>query len=188
MLGAVAVATIVALAVVYDQEKSKNTLAPSGGTMGVTTVPISTATPTSTPSNNPWDRYRLPDTLKPRYYNLTLWPRLQVDQHGLYVFTGSSSVVFSCVKKTDLVLIHSNKLNLTAIDGHLARLTALDRTTAPAIKATWLQVETQFLVVQLNGMLSVGLSYQLDTEFRGELTDDLGGFYRSEFDEDGEKK
>ncbi|KAJ8417589.1 hypothetical protein AAFF_G00224320 [Aldrovandia affinis] len=190
LLGAVAVAMIVALSIVYAQEKSKNVSGPNGRTMAVTTVSTSTAAPTTTPtpSNNTWDRYRLPDTLKPQYYNLTLWPRLQVNQHGLYIFTGNSSVVFTCVKETDLVLIHSNNLNLTDIDGHLARLTALDRTIAPAINATWLQVETEFLVVQLKGKLSAGRSYQLDTEFQGELTDNLGGFYRSEYDEDGEKK
>ncbi|CAB1323360.1 unnamed protein product [Coregonus sp. 'balchen'] len=122
----------------------------------------------------PWDRYRLPDTLKPDHYNLTLWPRLTVNAQGLYIFTGESYVVFQCVKETDLILIHSNKLNYTKWDdGHLAKLTALGSTPAPTIKKSWLQLTTQFLVLELNGKLAVGESYQLDTVFVGELADDL---------------
>ncbi|KAJ7997844.1 hypothetical protein DPEC_G00216380 [Dallia pectoralis] len=137
----------------------------------------------------PWDKYRLPDTLKPDHYNLTLWPRLTANAQGLYVFTGESYVVFQCVKVTDLILIHSNKLNYsTSEDGHLAKLTALGSKPAPTIKNTWLQETTQFLVIQLNGKLAVGESYQLDTEFVGELADDLAGFYRSEYEENGVKR
>ncbi|XP_036390835.1 alanyl (membrane) aminopeptidase b [Megalops cyprinoides] len=183
VVGAGAVATIIALSVVYAQEKSKNVSTEDGQT---TTVKPPTTTPT--PSNEPWDKYRLPDTLQPETYNVFLWPRLQMDQHGMYIFTGNSSVVFRCVKETDLILIHSNKLNLTMFGEHHAKLSAGDGPAPPSIKKTWLQVETQFLVVQLNGKLTAGKTYELFTEFRGELADDLGGFYRSEYYVDGVKK
>uniref|UniRef100_A0A3B1JJU4 Aminopeptidase n=1 Tax=Astyanax mexicanus TaxID=7994 RepID=A0A3B1JJU4_ASTMX len=178
VLGAGAVATIIALSVVYSQEKSKN------GTTTATTSTGSTAAPTTVPSNEPWDKYRLPDTLLPDSYELTLWPRLEPDSRNIYIFTGSSSVVFRCVKDTDLILIHSNKLNLTADPS----LTALGSTPAPTIKDYWMQVTTQYLVIQLNGTLKAGESYSLFTEFEGELADDLGGFYRSEYTESGVRK
>uniref|UniRef100_A0A8B9KV78 Aminopeptidase n=1 Tax=Astyanax mexicanus TaxID=7994 RepID=A0A8B9KV78_ASTMX len=206
VLGAGAVATIIALSVVYSQEKSKNgdviatttTISPPGttgtttttsppGTTGTTTATTSTgstAAPTTVPSNEPWDKYRLPDTLLPDSYELTLWPRLEPDSRNIYIFTGSSSVVFRCVKDTDLILIHSNKLNLTADPS----LTALGSTPAPTIKDYWMQVTTQYLVIQLNGTLKAGESYSLFTEFEGELADDLGGFYRSEYTESGVRK
>ncbi|XP_061100577.1 aminopeptidase N-like [Conger conger] len=187
LLGAVAVLTIIALSIVYSQEKSKNAAANGGEGAGVTSPPP-TSTPTLMPSNDPWDQYRLPDTLRPEYYNVTLWPRLSMDQNGMFIFTGSSSVVFTCVKETDLILIHSNKLNLTTFDRHMARLTAVGPAAVPTVETTWLQTETQYLVVQLSGMLTVGQAYQLDTEFQGELADDLGGFYRSEYVEDGVEK
>lgn len=60
--------------------------------------------------------------------------------------------------------------------------------SAPSIKSSWLQLETQYLVLQLNGKLSEGQKYQLFTEFSGELADDLAGFYRSEYEEDGIQK
>uniref|UniRef100_A0A3B4ZW54 Aminopeptidase n=1 Tax=Stegastes partitus TaxID=144197 RepID=A0A3B4ZW54_9TELE len=136
----------------------------------------------------PWDSYRLPTALVPEYYNITLWPRLSRDPNtGLYIFTGHSTVQFECVKETDLILIHSNKLNYTKLDdAHIVRLTS--GASAPGIESTWLQNKTQYLVIQLNGKLSPGRTYQLYAEFTGELADDLAGFYRSEYVEDGVRK
>ncbi len=152
---------------------------------------VTTAAPhrTSAPSNEPWDKYRLPDALRPEYYNVTLWPRLVPDEQGMYIFTGKSGVAFMCVKETDLILIHSNELNFTLTsEMHHAKLMGLGGTSAPAILKTWFQTQTQFMVIQLKGNLHVGKSYWLYMEFRGELSDDLGGFYRSEYTEKGVKK
>ncbi|XP_045068708.1 aminopeptidase N-like isoform X2 [Coregonus clupeaformis] len=181
IVGTGVVAAIIALSVVYSQEKAKNQEAvkPTDGGGGV--LPTTPSTP-----KDPWDHYRLPDSLSPVSYNITLWPRLVVNAStGLYVFTGQSAVVFQCKKDTDLILIHSNKLNLTLLNGHNARLTGLDGSTAPTIKKSWLQVPTQFLVIQLDSNLMVGKQYELYTDFIGELADDLGGFYRSEYTEEG---
>uniref|UniRef100_A0A671SHD3 Aminopeptidase n=1 Tax=Sinocyclocheilus anshuiensis TaxID=1608454 RepID=A0A671SHD3_9TELE len=185
-LGAGAVLTIFALSVVYAQEKRKNEVNARDGTRIVTT-----AAPhrTSAPSNEAWDKYRLPDALLPEYYNVTLWPRLVPDEQGMYIFTGKSGVVFTCVKETNLILIHSNELNFTLTsEMHHAKLTGLGGTSAPAILKTWFQTQTQFMVIQLKGKLQVGKSYWLYTEFRGELSDNLGGFYRSEYTENDVKK
>ncbi|KAG9266986.1 aminopeptidase Ey-like [Astyanax mexicanus] len=181
LLAAAALATIVALSIVYSKEKAKKSHQVSDG-------PTSRMPPTTPLSNEPWDKYRLPNTLKPQFYNISLWPRLSIDAKGMYVFTGSSGVAFTCEKETDLIIIHCHKLNLTLFDGRHAKLTGMQGATAPAIKKTWFQLETQYLVVQLKGRLKPGKAYWLYTEFRGELTDDLQGFYRSEYEEDGVKK
>lgn len=60
--------------------------------------------------------------------------------------------------------------------------------SAPTIKSSWLQPKTQYLVIQLTSKLTQGRKYQLYTEFIGELADDLAGFYRSEYEEDGVRK
>ncbi|XP_076155196.1 aminopeptidase N-like [Alosa pseudoharengus] len=185
ILGAGAVATIIVLSVAYSQEKSKNV-----EVNPTTTTTTTTGVPVTTPAlNEPWHQYRLPDSILPDSYEVTLWPRLMKNPAGLYIFTGDSEVTFRCVKETDLILIHSNKLNLTVNgDGKLATLTAEDGSTPPAITDTWLEVRTQYLVVKLNGNLKVGPRYVLHTGFTGELADDLGGFYRSVYMEDGVEK
>lgn len=186
--GIAAAATIIALSVVYSQEKAKNddqvTIPGTTSTLKPSTA--SSTTP-STPKE-PWERYRLPDSLEPVSYSVTLRPRLKPNADGLYIFTGNSTVVFKCVNDTDLILIHSYKLNLTFSEGHHAKLNGLNGATAPALNKTWLEVPTQFLVIQLNSPLKAGSMYELFTEFVGELSDDLGGFYRSVYMEDNVEK
>ncbi|XP_056268750.1 aminopeptidase N-like isoform X2 [Pseudoliparis swirei] len=182
VLAVTALVTIIALSIAYDKERAKKRDTLGDGT--------SMPTPFTTPSGpkEPWDHYRLPVSLAPVSYNVTLWPRLKPGADGMYFFTGKSAVVVRCVKETDLLIIHSNKLNLTSFNGHHAVLTGLGQATAPAIQKSWLVVNTEFLVLQLRSGLSVGASYVLYTEFKGELADDLEGFYRSEYTEDGVRK
>ncbi|XP_051808617.1 aminopeptidase N-like [Acanthochromis polyacanthus] len=186
-----AVATIIALSVVYSQEKAKNNDSkPPLSTEPPDPTTAKPASQTTAEPYEPWLDYRLPGTLKPIHYNVTLWPRLTPDATGKYIFTGESLVEFLCVEETDVILIHSNKLNYgTLRDGHSVRLTAVSgRNTALGIKSMWLKLETQYLVVQLDGKMTKGNYYSFKTVFHGELADDLGGFYRSEYIENGVKK
>lgn len=180
---AAALTIIIALSVAYNNEKSKNRGTGAASTASTSTPPVTSYTP-----KDPWDYYRLPSSLLPLSYNVTLWPRLEPDADGMYIFTGHSVVIFTCLKNTDLVIIHSTKLNLTTFSEHHAKLTGLNGASPPAIERSWFVDRTEYLVLQLRGQLSVGASYALYTEFRGELADDLQGFYRSEYTEDGVKK
>ncbi|KAF3689288.1 Aminopeptidase N [Channa argus] len=188
ILGAGALATIIALSVVYSQEKAKNNVNPSPTDEGPTIRPTVT---TPAPSNEPWDKYRLPTSLVPESYNVLLRPYLTPDETTeLYIFTGNSTVEFVCVEETDLILIHSHKLNYSKLeDGKLATLISLNTAVkAPSIQSTMIQKVTQYLVIHLDGKLVKGQRYQLFTAFTGELADDLGGFYRSVYDEGGVKR
>ncbi|XP_066414870.1 aminopeptidase N [Molothrus aeneus] len=183
VLGLGAVATIIALSVVYAQEKNK-------GISDGTTTTASPGTSTTTPApNNPWNRWRLPATLKPEFYNVSLQPFLKPDANNMYIFKGNSSVVFLCEEATNLILIHSKKLNYTMQGSFHATLQAEDGDSAPAISRTWLETPTQYLVVQLDTPLKQGQRYRLSSSFTGELADDLAGFYRSEYtDNSGNKQ
>lgn len=186
VLAAIALATIIALSIAYDKERAKNRGNPGDeGTGSYSTSPPST---THFAPKELWDHYRLPGSLVPVSYNVTLWPRLEPNTDGLYIFTGHSTVVFSCVKETDLIIIHSKKLNLTTFSGHHVRLSGLGEATAPSVQKSWLVEKTEYLVLLLRSSLTVGATYVLHTEFQGELADDLQGFYRSEYTEDGVKK
>lgn len=184
VLGLGAVATIIALSVVYAQEKNKGT---SDVDSSTTASPGISTTTTPAP-NNPWNRWRLPTTLKPEFYEVSLQPFLKPDANNMYIFKGNSSVVFTCEEATNLILIHSNKLNYTMQGSFHATLQAEGGGTAPAISNTWLETPTQYLVVQLETPLQQGQQYRLSSSFTGELADDLAGFYRSEYtDESGNR-
>ncbi|NXT62018.1 AMPN Aminopeptidase, partial [Chaetops frenatus] len=183
VLGLGAVATIIALSVLYAQEKNNGT--PDVGTNS-TVGPTITSTPAP---NNPWNRWRLPASLKPEIYEVSLQPFLEPDASNMYIFKGNSSVVFVCEEATNLILIHSNKLNYTMQGSFHATLQAEGGGRAPTISRTWLETPTQYLVVQLDAPLQQGQRYRLSSSFTGELADDLAGFYRSEYtDESGNKQ
>lgn len=101
------------------------------------------------------------------------------------VVSGQSSVDFKCVEETDLILIHSNKLNYPKAP---TLVSVSSGVTAPTIEKYWLQNVTQYLVIELGGKLMKDHMYRLSTDFDGELANDLGGFYRSEYEEDGVTK
>ncbi|NXL36569.1 AMPN Aminopeptidase, partial [Glaucidium brasilianum] len=188
-----AVATIIALSVVYAQEKppptdvgttTTTTAAPRPTTPPppvTDTAPTTAVSPSSAPPQYPWNRWRLPTTLTPESPPPTLQPFLTPDANNVYIFKGNSSVVFVCTEATDLILIHSNKLNYTLQGSFHASLQAVDGSGVPPISSTWLETPTQYLVVQLGGSLQRGQRYRLVTIFTGELADDLAGFYRSEY-------
>ncbi|XP_006885282.1 PREDICTED: aminopeptidase N [Elephantulus edwardii] len=186
VLGVAAVCTISALSVVYSQEKQKNaensrleqsTLGP----VSSTSAPVTT---TTLDPNLPWNNYRLPLTLIPESYDLKLRPFLTPNSEGLYIFTGSSTVRFTCKNTTDVIIIHSKKLNYTA-DLVLRRVGG---SQAPTIKRVEWVLHTEYMVVHLNSHLEVNGQYELQSQFVGELADDLAGFYRSEYMEGGVKK
>lgn len=107
---------------------------------------------------------------------------------GGLLLPGESTVEFRCAEETNLVLIHSNKLNYTSQSNQLAQLRGLTGAQDPVIVTSWLEPTTQYLVIQLQDNLVKNASYVLSTIFRGELADDLGGFYRSEYTENGQTK
>lgn len=89
ILGIGALSTIIALSIVYSQEKAKNKeVLPTDG--GTTSKPPVTS---PTPSNEPWDKYRLPKSLVPSSYDVTLYPRLYLT-NGLYIFTGKDLCLY----------------------------------------------------------------------------------------------
>ncbi|KAG8575331.1 hypothetical protein GDO81_009524 [Engystomops pustulosus] len=194
-LAIAAVATIIALAVVYANEKSNNKAENGGTTLTTTTsTPTTTRTTatatssekpsTTTPASNEiWDRYRLPANLIPDHYDIDLRPVLKKNAQGLYVFHGESTAHFTCNIATQHVIIHSNKLNYT--ENPILKDEAGNTISA---NNYFLVEKTNYLVLPLNQQLEANKKYTLHTKFVGELADDLAGFYRSEYVEDGETK
>uniref|UniRef100_A0A8D0TJY8 Aminopeptidase n=2 Tax=Sus scrofa TaxID=9823 RepID=A0A8D0TJY8_PIG len=184
LLGVAAVATIIALSVVYAQEKNKNA---EHVPQAPTSPTITTTAAITLDQSKPWNRYRLPTTLLPDSYNVTLRPYLTPNADGLYIFKGKSIVRFICQEPTDVIIIHSKKLNYTT-QGHMVVLRGVGDSQVPEIDRTELVELTEYLVVHLKGSLQPGHMYEMESEFQGELADDLAGFYRSEYMEGNVKK
>uniref|UniRef100_A0A8D1QTW9 Aminopeptidase n=1 Tax=Sus scrofa TaxID=9823 RepID=A0A8D1QTW9_PIG len=184
LLGVAAVATIIALSVVYAQEKNKNA---EHVPQAPTSPTITTTAAITLDQSKPWNRYRLPTTLLPDSYNVTLRPYLTPNADGLYIFKGKSIVRFICQESTDVIIIHSKKLNYTT-QGHMVVLRGVGDSQVPEIDRTELVELTEYLVVHLKGSLQPGHMYEMESEFQGELADDLAGFYRSEYMEGNVKK
>ncbi|CAH2274216.1 aminopeptidase N, partial [Pelobates cultripes] len=194
-----AIATIIALAVVYAQEKDKNSnlskpseptsatpSRPENATSSGSTHTAGTGSIISTtPSSEPWHKYRLPKTLQPYHYNVRLRPVLKENAEGLYVFHGKSEAFFTCNEATNLVIIHSKKLNFT--ENPKATLRDSAGNSLKVSKVEEVPV-TQYLVLHAEHPMEVGKKYSISTGFVGELADDLAGFYRSEYEEDGVPK
>ncbi|XP_062947896.1 aminopeptidase N [Cynocephalus volans] len=184
-LGVAAVCTIIALSTVYSQEKNRNAKSESAA---VAPTNPTTTTATTLDQSKPWNQYRLPKTLIPDSYQVTLRPYLTPNDNGLYIFKGTSTVRFTCKEATDVIIIHSKSLNYTIQQEHRVVLRGVGGSQPPDIDRTELVETTEYLVVHLRGSLVENSQYEMDSEFEGELADDLAGFYRSEYTEDGVKK
>ncbi|XP_072137100.1 aminopeptidase N-like isoform X2 [Mobula birostris] len=129
----------------------------------------------------PWERPRLPDTLKPLGYELRLWPQLSQDRKsGLFVFHGRSTVTFLCRQPTRHILVHSKALSYTKHP----RVTGRGG-SAPAVGKFWQESAGEYLVVLLEGHLDQGKVYSLHTAFSGELASDMAGLYYCQYQQDG---
>ena len=120
------------------------------------------------------DRYRLPDTMRPVRYELTLEP----DLDGA-VFTGDVDITLLVDTATDVIECNALELDILA-----AVVTHHDHGEI-AITSVTLDPETERVRFTLAAPLAEG-SAHLHIRFTGILNDKLRGFYRSTFtDTDG---
>ncbi|MEX2653919.1 MAG: M1 family metallopeptidase [Acidimicrobiia bacterium] len=123
-------------------------------------------------SENP---YRLPRTALPQRYELRLEPDLET-----FTFSGDETIVLDIVEPTEQIVLNAVDIEidqaiLTDADGALVGQISYDE---PMQRATF----------EFERPLAVGPA-ELNLRFRGELNDQLVGFYRSRFtDVDGNEQ
>ncbi|XP_033635601.1 uncharacterized protein LOC117296680 [Asterias rubens] len=118
--------------------------------------------------SGPWLNFRLPKDVTPVNYDLKLRTDLTK-----FVFNGSVNILIECQLKTDVILLHTRRLNITegvvlthAAGGH-----------SPTISKEWLYPGNEYLVVELNSYLVAGERYNLYLDFNGPLFSDEQGLY-----------
>ncbi|KAM4808225.1 aminopeptidase Q [Rhinophrynus dorsalis] len=78
-----------------------------------TTSSLGLRTPPTTSRPGIWDNLRLPPNLVPLHYELELWPKMYPNEENKYLLSGQVNITIHCVEGTDIVLLHSHKLNFT---------------------------------------------------------------------------
>jgi puromycin-sensitive aminopeptidase len=120
------------------------------------------------------DRYRLPRSVVPSRYDLVLEPDLDAA-----TFSGTVQVAVEAHERVDELIV--NTLDLVIDEAGLRS----DAGTEVRVVEVTLDPELQRATLQLETPVEPG-PYTLDIRFRGELNDQLHGFYRSTYtDDDG---
>jgi puromycin-sensitive aminopeptidase len=121
--------------------------------------------------------YRLPRTVIPVRYDLTLRPDL--DEAS---FTGTCTTTVEVLTATNTIVLNAVDLEIDEV-----HLEGLDGTRLhPELVA--LDAETERLTIELDAIAEPG-TWHLQLHFRGVLNDKLKGFYRSTFtDSDGNEQ
>ncbi|XP_038078719.1 putative aminopeptidase-2 isoform X2 [Patiria miniata] len=118
-----------------------------------------------------WEEIRLPMSIIPEHYDLTI--RTDLNE---YIFNGTVDILFECMEKTSVIVLHSKNLKFTDGATNVTRISG--GPTPTRTKEPWIYTPNEFIVVELNSYLMVGEKYILHLEFMGPLENDLLGYYR----------
>ncbi|KAI4820732.1 hypothetical protein KUCAC02_028702 [Chaenocephalus aceratus] len=138
-------------------------------------VPVNPASSSGEPF--PWNSYRLPQSVHPLSYEVTLNPNLED-----MTFTGYTVINMSVQHNTKRIVLHSAKLNITGAtfmlgEGVSKAVTVLE------------YLPRQQIAVQFSEDLKAGQSCVLTLEYSANLSHSYDGFYNSSYtDKDGNKR
>lgn len=135
------------------------------------TTTVSGQSTTVIPADEPWRNLRLPNYIVPIHYDITLYPDFY-DDHGW--FYGNETVEIEIKQTTNVILIHTNFLNITR-----TQLAYADGTNIPLSETFWYE-ENQFWVIKSQEPVAVS-TVNLDLQFDGSLTRAIVGFYKSSY-------
>ena len=119
--------------------------------------------------------FRLPKTVKPSNYKISLTPDLTK-----FTFAGTVEIDVDVLEATSTVKLNAKELVITAFSATNSAGTRLDGKIS-------LDEETEIATISFDGTLGKG-AWKLSSVFTGTLNDKLKGFYRSIWtDEQGKK-
>uniref|UniRef100_W5MR21 Aminopeptidase n=1 Tax=Lepisosteus oculatus TaxID=7918 RepID=W5MR21_LEPOC len=131
-----------------------------------------------------WGSHRLPQTLAPINYQLELWPRLEPDDNDNYLFTGEINITFTCKQETDLIVLHSEKLNNSGVE---LNVVTDGETDVPQVLDILNSDVYSYMIIQLSKTLKEGSFYVLRIRFSGYMsTGRRLGLFVSHYTEDGQ--
>ncbi|KAJ8317988.1 hypothetical protein KUTeg_003079 [Tegillarca granosa] len=121
----------------------------------------------------PWTNLRLPKSLMPVHYDITLFPDFY-DGNGW--FYGNESIELKVKQQTTFIMIHFYYMNITKTE-----LRKNGTNEIIKIKRTFPYKENQFWVIETEEPMRAGLGIVLDLQFDGSLTRAIVGLYKSTY-------
>ncbi|XP_071139479.1 aminopeptidase N-like isoform X3 [Mytilus edulis] len=144
---------------------------PSSSLLATTTVAQQTTTPGSTRN------VRLPLNLYPTLYDVELQPYMYEGDAKDFYFTGKVTIEMQCIKSTNEIVLHSNKLNISEQSIKVMQMGSGSQIS----HSVEFDKVNQFLILKSNTQFMMGSNYSVYIEFRGPLTGDLAGLYLSSY-------
>lgn len=154
----------------------------NGAKMDSNTGDIQTTTPTNNKGtttddpfeNGPWKNLRLPNTVMPNHYEVTLFPDFY-DKHE--TFYGNVTMELRVKSHTSIIMVHIKYLNISAT----VLSSKANFSDSIPIKKTFEYPPNEFWVTETVTPLSPNSTVYLKMTFSGSLTRSIVGFYKSSY-------
>ncbi len=127
---------------------------------------------------------RIPLDVYPLHYNLELRPDIYTGNPDTFRFDGRVEILLNCRVSTDVISVHSSKLNIST-NSITLETSSRDTTEQRIMQVTW-DMERQFVVIHLDQALDQGQQYILTLLFSKPMEPNLAGFYWSSYVHQGE--
>ncbi|XP_022215617.2 aminopeptidase N [Drosophila obscura] len=123
---------------------------------------------------------RLPRSIQPLKYNITLVPQLS----GNFSFAGTVQIRIRVLEDCYNITMHAEELNISRSDAAVYRLLAKEQLDKDSLRIhkQYLVGAKQFFVIELYDKLLRGAEYVVHLRFDGIIQDYLQGFYRSSYE------
>lgn len=136
------------------------------------TAAASTTNP-AVSETGPWTNLRLPKSIVPVHYDITLYPDFY-DKNGW--FYGNETIELEVKQTTSFIMIHFYFMNITKTE-----LRKKGTNEIIKIKRTFPFTDNQFWVIETEEPMTAGSGVFLDLQFDGSLTRAIVGLYKSTY-------
>lgn len=129
-----------------------------------------------------FDKYRLPDSVRPEHYKLTIFTHINDDEGFKYY--GDVRITINILESTKNVTLHSKSLNISTGDVRISALSSKEEQRCyqnVSITRTEFQNERDFFIIHTNKLLEPGCQFELVIPFQSELNEHFVGYYRSSY-------
>lgn len=131
-------------------------------------------------------KYRLNTTITPSAYSVLITPYFDTGDDRAFTFDGEVQITFTTSSSINTIKLHSE--NLTYAASNITLVSGVNTINLLDSNALEFEEKYSFAHIHLANELSPGVDYNLKIVFRGSIRDDLAGFYKNYYIENGVKK